>query len=225
MNQINLYDKRYFEFAKYLGWILFFVLLWFRGCSDDPCNTGTKSVVIPEVKGKFETKKPINLPISKVRDSRKVSTKQSNEKYHTSSKIDSSYIFELQQENELLSRAYYFANDSVKKLMFEKANQLNSFSQTFDDQNVKIDVSGISRGTVESLSANYTIKEREVKQKEVKFRLLSGATISNSIDLQNPVFSANLGLQNKRGNVLRFGYDTQKRILVGYDFSIFKIER
>ena len=90
-------------------------------------------------------------------------------------------------------------------------------------------MSGIVRGEVQSIQPFYTIKEREIKtdirQKEVKFRMLAGGSVGNSIDFQKPVFSANIGFQNKKGNILRAGFDTEKRLLIGYDFSLFKIEK
>lgn len=226
------------NFIRSFGWVLLFIFIWFRGCSDDCGKTTTNvKVKVPEITGKFEPAKPDHTPVvggesagEKLSKFDKSKNSKSNATNNYEGSIDNdSLISELLIENEQLSRKYYFASDSLKKLMFEKSNQLNRFSKTFDDENVKIDVSGISRGTVESLTANYRIKEKELKteiaQKEVKFRMLAGGTVGNSIDFQKPVFQANIGFQNKKGNILRAGYDSEKRIFVGYDFSIFKIQR
>lgn len=228
-------NRNYFShIAAFAAGIM--IMLWFRGCSDD-CGNSTTNVKVPEVTGNFRPEKPDHEQITK--SSYKVHLNSSKKDEHVSSKgvydnnMDSSYmdslVNELLAENEKLSRDFYFASDSLKKLKYDKAIRLNLFTKTFEDENVKIDMSGIVRGEVQSIQPFYTIKEREIKtdirQKEVKFRMLAGGSVGNSIDFQKPVFSANIGFQNKKGNILRAGFDTEKRLLIGYDFSLFKIER
>ena len=224
--QANEDSKLFKNVFIYLGWILLALFLWFKGCGNDCGKTTTNvKVIVPEVKGSFEAKKPKNEPVV---NGKNLSITDKS-KFDKSGSANDSLIDALLAENEKLSRDFYLQSDSIKRGLYQKAIQLNKFAQTFDDENVKIDVLGISRGTVESLTANYRIKEKELKteiaQKEVKFRMLAGGTVGNSIDFQKPVFQANIGFQNKKGNILRAGYDSEKRILIGYDFSIFKIHR
>jgi hypothetical protein len=74
---------------------------------------------------------------------------------------------------------------------------------------------------VKEIGLNYTIKPKPFPV--TKFRLLTGLNISNKIEFDKPLFNINLGFQNAKGNVLEFGYDSEKRINIGYKQSIFKI--
>ena len=106
----------FYENLKYLGWILLFVVLWIRGCSDDEKSTVTAKVLVPEVKGKFEPKKPVNTAIGQ-----KVSKGKT---VYIDNPIDPLLL----AENENLKQDFAKASDSIKKLQFAKAIQLNRFS-------------------------------------------------------------------------------------------------
>lgn len=54
MNQINLHDNRIKNGILYLGWILFFVCLFFRGCSNGQEKTKT-TITIPEISKQLPT--------------------------------------------------------------------------------------------------------------------------------------------------------------------------
>lgn len=192
-------------------------ILFIRGCSGGE-NPKAVTVKVPEAKGSFKQIKPNNAVIH-TKDIVYLKSKELKG-------FSPEYVARLISENQELSRIYRLQNDSVKKGLYEKAIQLNTFNQKFEDSLARIDVHGISRGTVESLGVDYVIKDRKIQipQKLVKFRLLGGVSVSNDIQLQKPLFKANIGFQNKRGNVLRIGYDSEKRISVGYDLSIFKIQ-
>jgi hypothetical protein len=45
--------------------------------------------------------------------------------------------------------------------------------------------------------------------------------VANNLQLNKPLFSAGLGLQNKKGNILNFSFDTEKRIGIGYSKKLF----
>lgn len=225
---VNLHDKRIGEFMKYLGWILLFVFLWLKGCSSDCGNSSNNvKVTVPEVKGSFNPKQPDHVPVTgKMIKGQNLSNSDKSKSERLQS---DSLISELLAENERLSKMYCELSQKGKDSAYHKAIQLNSFSDTFEDKNIKIDISGIVRGEVKSIQPFYTIKEREIKteigQKEVKFRMLAGGSVGNSIDFQKPLFTGNLGFQNKKGNIIRIGFDTDKRIIIGYEFSVFKIEK
>ncbi len=229
MQQINLHDKRYLEFTKYLGWILLFVFLWLRGCSDSPCIAEAKTIKIPEVKGVFEHKKPEHKPLVQNHSTEpKIKYRTPEEKSFV--KSQDSLISELLSENEQLSRNFYFANDSLRKMMFGKAIKLNFFSKTFEDKNVKIDFYGIARGEVQSIQPFYTVKETEidVPVPVTKFRLLAGGGLGVNKDLNQGLYKVNFGFQNPKGNILNAGYmklNGQDYGVVEYYISIFKIDR
>jgi hypothetical protein len=100
------------------------------------------------------------------------------------------------------------------------------FESNFEDEYLKLKINGIlAGGEVKEITPTYTIKERKVNAPQTKFRLLAGVEIANTPTFDKPLFNANLGFQNAKGNILRFGYDSEKRITVGYDFSIFSIKK
>ncbi|MCD8519022.1 MAG: hypothetical protein LRY32_05680, partial [Flavobacterium sp.] len=108
------------------------------------------------------------------------------------------------------------------------ATELKSFESQFEDENLKLTINGIIAGNeVKEITPTYTIKERkiDVPQKQVKFRMLVGGGLGNSLTFDKPLFNGNVGFQNAKGNILRFGYDSEQRIMVGYDFSLFKISK
>ena len=202
----------------YLGWVFAFILLWLNGCESKKQTT-----VIPEVRGSFEpTKEITHKPINHIPDgSKKVSKSTGLEKYQND-------ISELYNENEALKQAYFNENDSLKReLMYLKSIQLNEFYHTFDNDTINITVKGIVQGEVKSLQPFYTIKERQqnVTIPVVKFRLTTGFGVGNSINFDKPLFKANLGFQNAKGNILRASFDTEKRIMLEYDFSILSIKK
>lgn len=209
------------EAFKYLGWVLLFSAIWFRGCNRSEIPNSSVKVIVPETKGSFVVKKPIqvSLVIPSSRSQEKgilsFSQRQQNDA--------------LLSENISLKADFAKANDSIKKLQFAKSIELNKFSTKFEDENLLLNIEGVVQGEVKSISPNYTIKEKEVKvpvkTKETFLRLLGGLEIGNNKQLSNPIFKANLGVQNRKGNVITGSYDSKKNIYVGYQFSIFNIKR
>lgn len=206
-----------YENLKYLGWILLFIFLWVRGCSETTPSPQIVKVTIPEVKGKFEAKKPVNIPIGQ-----KVSK---GETVYIKNEIDPKLI----AENEKLKKDFAKANDSIKKMQFAKAIQFNKFSSDFEDENVVININGIIQGEVKEITPNYTIKAKKievsVKPKETVFGLLGGLEVGNNTKLDGFAVKANLMLQNRKGNIISGSFDTNQNIWIGYHFSIFDVKR
>jgi len=199
--------------------ILVLCFFLYRGCRE-PAKVQIVKVTVPEVKGKFEPKKPINTPIKPFSQRR-----ENGETIYKDNPLDPKLL----AENEKLRQDFAKANESIKKMQFEKAIQLNSFSTDFEDENVVININGIVQGEVKEITPGYKIKERKievpVKIKESVFRLLAGAEVGNSKNLNNFAAKANLMLQNRKGNIISGSFDTNQNIWVGYHFSIFNIER
>jgi len=199
----------------YLIIVALIVFIFLKDCSNAP-----DPVIIhtPEVSGSFDSVKPVHVPIVNE------PIRQNLSKNNKPKQIIKTIII----ENDSLLKSYEQENDSLKKaLMFEKAIQLNTFSSKFEDDNLLLNITGIVQGEVKELKPDYTIKSKEieVKQKEVKFRLLAGLEVGNTILFNDPLFKANLGFQNANGNILRLSRDSENRWFIGYDITVFKIRR
>ena len=217
MPQINLQSPYIKEFMKYLGWILLFIVLWFKGCSGATPTPQIAKVIIPEVKGNFQAKKPVHEAIS----SRKERTATGKEILQVENPINKKLI----AENEKLKKDFAKANDSIKKLSFNKAIQLNKFSTKFEDENIVLKVNGVVRGEVKEVTPDYTIKKKEievpVKVKETVFRVLAGGAIGLNKKMNQATYKLDLNFQNRKGNIISVGYDTDNKIWLGYYRTIF----
>jgi len=218
MNKIDteIFKSLFFDYWKNIV-IIVLAFFLFRSCQETTPSPQIVKVTVPEVKGTFTAQKPVNVPVGQ-----KVSKGKT---VYIANEIDP----QLLAENISLKADFAKANDSIKKLQFAKAIQLNKFSSDFEDENVVININGIVQGEVKEITPGYKIKERKievpVKVKETVLRLLGGVEVANNIQLSNPIFKANLMLQNRKGNVLSGSYDSQKNIYLGYSFSIFNLKR
>ena len=203
--------------------VVFFIVIFtfFKGCQRKEIT-----VTIPEKKGSFQTAVVENKPatIETVKYLTKFVKSNPDNKEN---EFLQSEITRLLAENEKLSSSYQNANDSLKQALYDKAIQLNIYSKTFEDTVVKIDISGLVRGEVQTMISNYTVKEQKVKitQKETVFRVLAGGEIGNNTSLSNPIFKANLMLQNAKGNIFSGSYDANRNFYAGYNFSILNIKK
>jgi len=221
--QINLFDKRIQKSFLYLGWILFFLCLWLKGCSNGQ-KVSNNEVVIKEI-----TK---TLPA----DTEIISIPIEVEKWYKDAKAENKLKSDIKEmysrlqnyENEVNWMQDEFAHkDSLQQAeLYRLATALKSFESNFEDEHLKLTINGIiAGGNVKEITPTYTIKDRKVNVPQTKIRLLAGGGIANTPVFDKPLFNANLGFQNAKGNVLRFGYDSENRITVGYDFSIFSIKK
>lgn len=195
-------DKNW-KYFRLLGWVLFLIMLFLRGCGN------SETVKPPPKKGSFKTDTIHHTTLGKVK------TKYvKGEPYvvYKNNEINK----ELAEENYKLQIAYINTLDSVEKLkMYIDAITYKKFSKTFENDNFKANVKGISQGEVKELALDYELKK--IPLKEVRFRILGGVNI-------NPyAVGLNLGFQNRKGNIIELGYDTEKRINIGYKQTIFKI--
>lgn len=222
--QINLYDNRIKKGILYLGWILFFLCLWLKGCSG-LVNEKT-SVTIPVITKTLPADTIVKHQIVEVN---KMVHDKTNEKKFTKEKEQMLERLKAYQEEIDNMQTEFMWSDSIKQAeMYRLATELKSFESQFEDEHLKLKINGIIAGNeVKEITPTYTIKERKVDvlQKQVKFRLLGGAGLANTPTFDKPLFNANIGFQNAKGNVLRIGYDSESRIFVGYDLSIFSIKR
>ena len=196
--------------------ILVFLLIQ-NSCSR---NAEIKTVIVPEVKGKFEAAKPTNVPIiDKPNFDKSKPITKSNDAFYQK-QIDA-----LLAENENLINAFKDAPDTVKITKYEKAIELNNFFKVFEDSIATVKVNGTARGTIESLAIDYTIKERTIFVPiKKKIGVYLGAEMGSNFDLNQFTYKANLGVQNKKGTIYKASFQqigSKKFGLMGIDFKIF----
>jgi hypothetical protein len=205
--KINLVEN-----LKWLGWVVLFIVLWFRGCNPEPQFAEKIKIQTKEVKGKTIIKNNIvHVPITKkVRDT-----------FGTGFYVNQ--IDKLFEENQQM-QLEFMKMDSVAKIQaYNKAIEIKAFKQQFSDNYIDAYVSGNVAGEVKEMRFDYTIKAQtiSVDAPKPKNHLYLGVNVANNLQLNKPLFSAGLGLQNKKGNILNFSFDTEKRIGIGYYKKLF----
>lgn len=209
------------EVTKWSGWVLLIiVLLLMKTCRPEPTII---TVEIPEKKGEFDGKKPEHTEITPKTIHEKEYVYRNGKKVYIENPLNE----QLLNENEQLKRDFEKANDSIRSLLYEKSIAISKFSSKFEDKNIILDINGLVRGEVQEVTPNYTIKKQtiSVPVKQTVFRLLGGVEAGNTMQLDQLSFKANVGFQNKSGDVLNIGYDTQNVIWVGFSKSLFEIKR
>jgi hypothetical protein len=205
--KINLLDV-----FVWLGWVLLFGLLFFKGCNPEPQLAEKIKVVTKEIKGSIVTKeKVINVPIIRtIKDT-------------AGTGFYVNQIDKLFEENNRMQMEF-LKMDSLQQIeAYNKAIEINAFKQTFDDNYINAQVTGEVMGNVKQMRLDYTIKPQELKvdAPKPKNNLYLGVNVANNLQLNKPLFSAGIGLKNKRGNMLNASFDTEKRIGIGFYLKIF----
>jgi hypothetical protein len=199
------------------------VCLFFRGCG---ASVPVTTISIPAITKTLPADTVIKHQIVEV--NKMVRNRKAENKYLKDLSEAEQRIIAYQEEIDNMHSEYMYS-DSIKKAeMFRLATQLKRFESNFEDEHLKLTINGIIAGNeVKEVTPTYTIKERkiDVPQKQVKFRMLVGGGLGNSLTFDKPLFNGNVGFQNAKGNILRFSFDTEQRFMVGYDFSLFKITK
>ena len=214
--QINLLDSRIKTFIKsYLGWILFFLMVWLNAGAGKEIKT--VKVIVPTVTGKLESKKPELKPLEIKQEP---IVKKDGLVYK-----ENPFNIILAEENTKLKADYSRMIDSLKSKAYDKAIELNTFSYKSEDKYLKLTIDGIVRGEVSEITPSYTIKEQEsevfVKEKLPGLKVLGGVEVGNTKTLDDLSFKGSVLFQNRKGNIISAGYDTDNKIWLGYYRSIF----
>ena len=214
MQQINLNNIRIPEWIKYFGWILAIaILLWVKSCSPEP-KTKTVTITIPEKKGYFTPVKPTSIKVTEYK-------LEKGDPIITENPLNKKLL----EENKNLKDKFKSVSDSIKLVMFEEANQINQFSSKFEDDNLILNINGIARGEVKEITPSYTIKQQRasvlVENKLPGLRMLGGVEVGNTKTLDDLSFKGSVLFQNRKGNIISAGYDTDNKIWLGYYRSIF----
>lgn len=214
MQQINLNSIKIPEWIKYFGWILAIILLlWVKSCNPEP-KTKIVTTTIPEKKSSFTPVKPTSVKVTEYRPEKGDPVI-----------IENPLNKELLEENRNLKDKFKSVSDSIKLAMFEEANQITQFSSKFEDDNILLNINGTARGEVKEIMPSYTIKQQKVdvliKEKLPGLRVLSGVEVGNTKTLDELSFKGSVLFQNRKGNIISAGYDTDNKIWLGYYRSIF----
>lgn len=200
------------NYLNWLGWVLFFLVLFFRGCNPTPQIAEKIKVVTKEIKGETIIKTNIvHVPVTKkVRDT-------SGTGFYVSQ------IDKLFDENNRMQLEFQQMDSLAQIQAYVKAIEINEFKQRFEDDNIKAYVSGNVFGEVKEMRFNYTIKSRttEVDAPKTRNHIYLGVNVANTLQLDKPLFSAELGLMNKKGNLLKVAFDTDKRFYLGFNKKLF----
>ena len=195
------------------------LFLFLKGCDG---NGETIIVKHPAVVGSFEPAKPIHDTIFLTKIVKSKPVQNSNDEFAQSE------INRLLKEYNDLDAAFANANDSLQQIIYKQTIAPKLFSHTFDNDTLKATVKGIvANGEVDKLKLDYTIKPYTtlVKVPQTVFRLLGGIETGMTKDLSKFNAKANIGIQNKKGNILTISADSDQRFYVGYTASIFSIKK
>jgi len=215
----------FFDYWKNIVIIVLLIFL-FRSCQGNEESTVTAKVVVPEVKGKFEAKKPVHIPITNSVVKEYLTTEKPS--FSRSQEVDKKLL----AENEKLKKDFAKADSTTKDVIFEKVSTLNKFSSNFEDENIIINIDGIVQGEVKEITPNYKIKEKKievpVKVKETVLRVLAGGAIGLNKELNQAAYQLDLNFQNRKGNMFSAEYlkiGSQEFGMIGYKHSIINIKR
>lgn len=205
-------ETKKINYLTWLGWVLFIAVLFFKGCNPQPQIAEKIKIQTKEIKGDAIIKTNIlHIPITKkVRDTAGVG-------FYVS-QIDKLFEENNRMQNEFIKM------DSLHKIQaYNKAIEINAFKQQFDDKYINASVSGEVSGKIHAMKFDYTIKAQtlEVDAPKRKLSVLGGFFIANDIQLQKPLFGAELDILNRKGNLLRVALDADKRFYFGYSKKLF----
>lgn len=222
--QIDLYKLPVKELLKWLGWVLFFSSIWFRGCSAAKESDKTTKVKIQAESGTFEPKKPQSKPIE-VKGNLKNEIKTNGTAYVVNP-LDKVLL----AENERLKSDYSKMSDSLKSKAYDKAIELNTFSSKYEDKFMVLDINGIVRGEVQEMTPSYTLKEREADAvvKQTYLRVLGGGSIGFNRDFNQFIYKLDIDFQNRKGDMISGEYlrvNNQDYGMIGFKKSLLNFKR
>jgi hypothetical protein len=200
----------------YVVAIIFIVYLFtlIKQCSE-PKVTVDQEVTIPEKVGDF-------TDVPKVTEGK---SKKDSIVY-----MKGKTIYTENPINKKLADDYLQAKDSIQKLkLYLDAIQEKEETYTFDNKDLKLEVSTKTRGQILDLKPKYTIKEKQVTiavpQKQTVLAMYGGLEIANNAILNNMTFKIDVGIQNRKGTIFTLGADNRSNYYVGAKVKIFDIKK
>ena len=199
-----------------LLFVVVVLLLFFRGCKGET-EPETITITVPEKKSEFEP--VINPEPETIRVPFEV-VKWKDTVIYKENPVNTELV---EQYKKVLSD-----KDSILALqLYADAVAIREYNEVLEDSLIRTDNYFKTQGKLLEFKQEYTLKEREVSLKtpETRFRLLGGIEAGNSLELNKFTAKGNLMFQGRKGNIMSISYDTDKRIWVGYNFTIFKIKK
>ena len=177
---------------------------------------GTNPAQTKAVKGIIKPKnKVVNVPVPyevvKIKDKTIYRTK-------TIYKENDSLVGVLLVQNEAMKAEFAKLNDSLHWVKYAQAIEINEFTKELEDEKIKIKAYGVARGQVQSIGIDYTIKPQPIPSRN---HLYLGFSVGNTYQFNNALFTGSLGYQQKKGNIIELGFDSEKRIVLGYKIKLF----
>ena len=205
-------ESKKLDYLAWLGWVLLFAVLFFRGCNPTPQIAEKIKVVTKEIKGETIIKTNIvHVPVTKkVRDTSGVG-------------FYVSQIDKLFEENNRMQLEFQQMDSLAQIQAYAKAIEINAFKQRFNDDYIDAYVSGNVAGNVNEMRFNYTLKPQTltVDAPKVKNKYFVGFGVSNNSQFNAPLFNVGIGIQNKKSNLLTIVFDSEKRIGLNYFIKVF----
>jgi hypothetical protein len=203
---------------RYILTILFLLIYIYcqRNCSNSDTSSINNTIITKPKKGSFE-----KISIKEVKPKIKF-------KYKT---ISGETIYLENPINIDLAKKYENDTDSLKRrLMYYEAIQQRKYTGRIKDKNLKLDFEAYTTGTLDSLKVpsyeifSDTIPIKPVK--ETKLAIYLGGGIYNNSQFNNAGFKIDLGIQNKKGDILFIGYDPfNKNYFVEYKLRLINIKK
>lgn len=129
-----------------------------------------------------------------------------------------------------LEKKYGEKADSVtilRELLF--ASKIRKYEEVFKDSVLTATVKAETKGSLEQIKFNYVLAPRKVsfykktvtKTVTPKFGVFLGGKVTTSTQFDKASFEVNVGVQNKQGDIIELGFDTQKRASIGFKKRLF----
>lgn len=186
----------------------------------DPIKIDPVEIVTPEVSGTVEEtieeapETEVNIP------------NKSNPKIIEKIIVDKEY-------KEKYEKAIKEKDSALSKVLFLESIEINEYKKVLvDNDTIKLVAYAKTRGKLLKYSIDYTIKSDtityipEVIKERPKLTILAGLELI--VPMQQPLLSTtdplavkvDLGIQNKKGDIITAGVDTRKNLYLGYKYAI-----
>lgn len=202
-----------------------FLIISIKQCNN-PTDSEVVNFIVPEKKGYFNIP-PIYTPKENQKDS--VIYKYRTVKNNDTVYVDS-IIYTENPVNKQLAKQYSSTKDSLQKYkLYLKAIEEREGTSVFDNEDLKLEVYTKTRGELLDIKPTYTIKERTVTAtvptKQNVFAMYVGGEVVSTDKLDKVGIKADIGLQNRSGNMLTIGIDNNKNYYLGAKFRLFNIKK
>ena len=136
------------------------------------------------------------------------------------------------EDPELVKKYQELKSENEKLEAYRSATRTRLYSETFKDSIQEVTVFSQVAGKLQQQSIHYKTEPRSIEtiirdtipiEIEPKRNIMFGGEVGVPMVIgSNVVFKGNIMLENKKGQILSVGYDTEGRIWAGAAFKIFK---